>query len=191
MGWLALARHHGLPTRLLDWTEGPIVAAFFAAYPPDGKDGAIWSLNPHLLNDRLMGTAGIFLPGTAKGAAELFMKAFTEDPVSKKRIAAVQPYEVDFRMLLQLSRFTVHDSKTAIEALIDDDRVLRKYTIPKGAKGRMAAELEALGLRRSSLFPDLETLAEFLAELRYKETPGAGGTSARPRARRTGSRDRR
>src|SRR5687768_2335083 len=42
---LALARHHGLPTRLLDWSENALVAAFFACYENYEVDGAIYMLN--------------------------------------------------------------------------------------------------------------------------------------------------
>lgn len=43
--WLALAQHHGLPTRLLDWTENPLVACFFTVLNNPDKDGRIYCLN--------------------------------------------------------------------------------------------------------------------------------------------------
>ena len=54
--WLFLARHHGVPTRLLDWTESPLVGLYFAVHTIDGsirndrKDGALWVLLPTELN---------------------------------------------------------------------------------------------------------------------------------------------
>jgi hypothetical protein len=44
--WLALAHHHGLATRLLEWTEHPLVAAFWAVQEPYlGGDRVLYALD--------------------------------------------------------------------------------------------------------------------------------------------------
>lgn len=55
--WLAKAQHYGIPTRLLDWSASPLVAAFFSVEEDLEADACVWVLRPGALNGRNNHTA--------------------------------------------------------------------------------------------------------------------------------------
>lgn len=156
--WLFLAQHYGLPTRLLDWTESPLIAAYFAVRDHHvDEDGCIWALWPTGLN-RAFGAADGLAQIRDPRVAEIAESAFTGSE-SSEEILAIDGQEIDPRMLAQMSRFTLHSRRTALDSSQGSEVWLRQYVIPKNAKAKIRAQLSALGIRRSNVFPDLENLA--------------------------------
>jgi hypothetical protein len=163
-GWLFLAQHYGLPTRLLDWTENPLVALYFAVLGEEARDGCLWALRTQQLNEIFGSPFGSIHAQDAR-LIELVRPAFVRGSECAHAIYAIEGREIDLRMLAQTGRFTVHSFHTPVENLPNSEHWLRRYIVPKEHKRKIALQLAALGIRQSNLFPDLTNLA---AELRAK-----------------------
>ena len=159
-GWLFLMQHYGLHTRLLDWSEAPLVALFFAVEAGTATDSAIFALDPHALNQSFDYGKHVLLPHHPV-VARLLGPAFqTEDAIPG--VAAILAAEIDYRMLLQRSAFTIHGDSTPLESHPDAGGFLIKLKIPRHAKPLIKQQLHVLGIDRAHLFPDLANLARYL-----------------------------
>src|SRR5215469_12762091 len=188
--WLFLARHAGLPTRLLDWTEGALIGLHFALQEQE-KEPVVWMLNPLELNE-LAGvsqSAGQMreFPLTwvdhagANPAFENIGGAWVLDQRGVELPVAVYPHYIHARLRAQRSCFTVHGKrKEGLDALVPD-RILKSYAIDADCRESMLDELRTLGVTDSVAFPDLDGLAkELKARFSISTTPdGRTYTSSR------------
>lgn len=156
--WIALAQHHHLPTRLLDWTESPLTALFFAVDDPMksyiDKDGVLWSL------------IAFPFPKTSQ---------FTSyEEIDKSTVGRPNnlyfPHHLDSRISAQQGCFTVHikhkdEPFISLEeqaALGEKSLVLQKFIIPANKKEEIRYELNEIGINHFTLFPDLDGLSRKL-----------------------------
>lgn len=168
--WLFLMQHYGLPTRLLDWTQSPLVAAFFAVCEHPELDAVVWALDPFALNKECVGQSTVplaFGQTLSTPILALFAHPFNAEMAPQDRIAAVRAQESDIRMVVQLGAFTIHGKETPLEKAPHSNSFLRRFVIPANVKGPMQEQLQWLGIRRSTLFPDLQNLAAELKTHRF------------------------
>jgi hypothetical protein len=159
-----------MPTRLLDWTESPLIATFFAMDENEHmkNDGALVALSPMALNLSQAQMGGIFHGNSNMPSIQ---RAFFDDVDDEEEILAILPTEVNIRLMTQLSVFTIHGSQMPIEDIDGSDEFLLKYRIDHKAKTKLQSDLKHLGIRESNLFPDLEHLAQEIEGVKFKEIP--------------------
>ncbi|MEZ8020815.1 hypothetical protein BCU97_09185 [Vibrio splendidus] len=166
-GWYSICQHHGIPTRLLDWSESALTALYFAVEDKeDGENPAIWVLNPWWLNEESCDITEVFLTDSITTSPsdldvlELYKVGSKKLPNSP--IAIIPPY-IDKRMSAQKACFTVHGTeKNSFEELSKQAKqpFLIQITIRPDCKSNIRADLHSLGVDTSSIYPDLDGLAK-------------------------------
>ncbi|MFB3779472.1 MAG: FRG domain-containing protein [Bryobacteraceae bacterium] len=168
--WMFLMQHHRAATRLLDWTESPLAALYFAVYekPHLNAAGAVWCLDPVALNKtanlRFAFEAEIPAFGRDKVLDSYLPSHVQENPSELFPVAIVGPRNTP-RMAAQLGTFTInHRLHTPIDEMGDGRHVWR-WIIPGKAKRTILRELGYLGYSALTLFPELDRVADLSREL--------------------------
>ena len=171
--WLSLAKHHGLPTRLLDWSYSPYVAMHFAThnFQDFDQDGAIWCVDytrtnqllPRALRKQLEGEdANIF-------TAEMINRVATSldefDALGHEDfVLFFEPPSLDERIVNQFALFSLPSSASVqLELLLRRrEAMVRRIIIPAGLKWEVRDKLDQANITERVLFPGLDGLSAWL-----------------------------
>jgi hypothetical protein len=155
--WLAVAQHHGLPTRLLDWTENPLTAAFFATNkkPDKGQThSVIWALS-------------------FERESVLFVKDHINFNISnQKGIKFYKPANITDRISAQMGWFSIHQFKgqgfyLQAESIEDETVRINKILIPAECIEEFNYRLNVCGINEYTIYKDLDSLSRYLYD-KYK-----------------------
>jgi hypothetical protein len=177
--WLALAAHHGLPTRLLDWTYSPFVALHFAtenlAYYR--QDAVIWCVNHRETNQRLPSELRKQLDEQGSNAFTVEMLTHIAGTLEKFQalsrndfVVFLEPPSLDDRIVNQFALFSL---MSRADGCLDDwlrghPELSRKIIIPAELKWEVRDKLDQAGITERVLFPGLDGLTAWLT--RYYST---------------------
>jgi hypothetical protein len=170
--WLFLAQHAGLPTRLLDWTEGALIALYFAVHKD--RQACVWMLFPQGLNFA-SGVTGFELPWSTNTRTAAVIRAAwqREEPEEPDLPIALYPMHVHPRLQVQRSCFTIQGRrKKSLNVLMAESRMerfIRPIEINPTRHRQIWEELGVAGISQATLFPDLDGLAGELSRQFWQE----------------------
>jgi hypothetical protein len=178
--WLSIMQHHGAPTRLVDFTWSPHVAAFFSLEHAT-KTAAIWAVFPPALSARPVRTTrpSQTITGDEVGPWVIgnYEKYFL--PNQKTIVLVGEPQRMSQRLIAQSGTFAIPGLLDKPVELIAPANSIVKFEIDVMARKEAMSELYKMNISDATLFPGLDGLARSLAyELEFHwafdpETKGA------------------
>lgn len=139
--YLSLAQHHGLATRLLDWTKNPLIALFFATQNLDIEHDA----SVYIMNFR-----------------DLVLKTTQLDPFTLAQSGIFYPKGLTARVISQRGIFTIsHKPSTPLQSLLPENEFI-KLRIDNSCKKQILKTLEQYGINEFSIYQDLDNLSNYL-----------------------------
>jgi len=166
---LVSAQHHGLPTRLLDWSYSPLVAAHFATVSGQpNSNRVVWRLDWQMVH-RKFGLPELAL--LIEDLQQLFGNSMPFTPWSLARAepglrdfaCMIEPPSLDERIEVQGAVFTLCSDKqrSFADFLTDHGLVsaLTRFIIPAAEVARLRDQLDLVGIDERLIFPDLDGVA--------------------------------
>ena len=184
--WLALAQHHGLPTRLLDWTYSPLVALHFATAEHNkfDRDSVIWALDYHAARDFLPERLALVLKreGSHILTAELIdevasnfetLRGLSNDPFP----IFLEPPSLDSRIVNQYAVFSMmSDPEVRLDEWVERAGLpYFRVVIAKELLWQARDRLDQANINERVLFPGLDGLAAWLRRHYHDIRPGSAG----------------
>lgn len=166
--WLFLMQHYRLPTRLLDWSESPLAALYFAVADKSKKNAALWCLDPIALNSEANITFdhGGEIPafGYDKVLDSYLPSSIASEHTTDLNPIAAIAQRNSPRIAAQLGTFTItHRTHTSVED-VGTSKHVWMYVISGNKKNKIRKELASLRYTKLTLFPELDSVAETAQE---------------------------
>ncbi|MDO7845347.1 FRG domain-containing protein [Hymenobacter sp. M29] len=171
--WLALAQHHGLPTRLLDWTYSPYVALHFATDDLDAyhEDGIVWALNyvkaAEHLPERLR--QALRHEGSNVFTSELLQPESSsldelEELQAEPYVLFLEPPSLDARIVHQYALFSLMNTAESVlhDWLAARPELYFRIIIPAELKWEVRDKLDQANITERVLLPGLGGLSRWL-----------------------------
>jgi hypothetical protein len=203
--WLALMQHHGSPTRLLDWTRSPHVAAFFAAQSSNSANPfittkpdkrvepfVIWAVDVDSVNAEAVAMLGLPEDNNDLSSRDNFRRIYWDQPPDGLYlVAAVQPHRMNERLTIQQGLFlcanhALFSFRSCLAALLlragkehkPSAQWLHKLVVAPETRLDVLKALNKININSATLFPGLDGFCQSLyVNVQIQEQEGWPGVS--------------